>query len=233
VDPDSKRLPPRRRGRSGARAGRAGEGLHVSVSDGRGRPARDGDLARWLAGAVPARWRGEVGIALVTDARIRTLNQQYRRKNTPTDVLSFPADDAEAGNREPRGANGASRAASRKPRIASVGSRVPDPGSRNPHPGSRQGGYLGDIVIATGVARRQAREAGHSYATELRVLALHGLLHLLGYDHDSAADRGRMARVETRLRGSSGLSAGLIERSRAAAGTRVPAGRTRLRKVRR
>ena len=47
---------------------------------------------------------------------------------------------------------------------------------------------LGDIVIATGVARRQAREAGHSYNTELRVLALHGLLHLLGYDHHD--DRG-------------------------------------------
>jgi probable rRNA maturation factor len=240
VDPDSKRLPPRRRGRSGARAGRAGDGLQVSVSDGRGRSLRDGDLARWLAGAVPAHWRGEVGIALVADARIRTLNRQYRRKNTPTDVLSFPADDAEAANPEPRAANRASRAASRKPRTASGGSRIadpasriPDPGSRIPHPGSRQGTYLGDVVIATGVARRQAREAGHSYATELRVLALHGLLHLLGYDHDSAADRGRMARVEARLRRSSGLSAGLIERSRATTRARVPAGGTRRRKVRR
>ena len=53
---------------------------------------------------------------------------------------------------------------------------------------------LGDIVIARGVARRQARAAGHSERTELRVLALHGLLHLLGYDHER--DDGRMARVE-------------------------------------
>ena len=44
--------------------------------------------------------------------------------------------------------------------------------------------FLGDIVIARGVARRQAREARHSELTELRVLALHGLLHLLGYDHE-------------------------------------------------
>lgn len=71
-------------------------------------------------------------------------------------------------------------------------------------------GYLGDVVIATGVARRQAREAGHSLGTELRVLALHGLLHLLGYDHER--DDGRMARLERRLRARGGLREGLIER---------------------
>jgi len=78
---------------------------------------------------------------------------------------------------------------------------------------------LGDIVIARPVARRQAREEGHSEATELRVLALHGLLHLLGYDHQR--DRGRMRRLEQRLRRRGGLREGLIERSGAA----PPAGR--------
>jgi probable rRNA maturation factor len=73
---------------------------------------------------------------------------------------------------------------------------------------------LGDIVIATGVARRQAKEAGHTLQAELRVLALHGLLHLLGYDHHSRDDRGRMARLEARLRRKGGLPAGLIERAR-------------------
>jgi probable rRNA maturation factor len=72
-------------------------------------------------------------------------------------------------------------------------------------------GMLGDIAIATGVARRQARDAGHTYAQELRVLALHGLLHLLGYDHHT--DGGRMARLESRLRRRGGLGAGLIERA--------------------
>ncbi len=86
-----------------------------------------------------------------------------------------------------------------------VEGRIPD------DPGRRS--FLGDIVIATGIARRQAREARHSYQAELRVLALHGLLHLLGYDHDSTRDEGRMARVETRLRRRGGLHAGLIERS--------------------
>jgi probable rRNA maturation factor len=70
--------------------------------------------------------------------------------------------------------------------------------------------FLGDIVIARGVARRQARAAGHPPATELRVLALHGLLHLLGYDHER--DHGRMSRVERRLRQKGGLAGGLIER---------------------
>ncbi|MDP2053399.1 MAG: rRNA maturation RNase YbeY [Acidobacteriota bacterium] len=72
--------------------------------------------------------------------------------------------------------------------------------------------FLGDIVIAAGVAARQAREAGHPVSTELRVLALHGLLHLLGYDHDT--DGGKMARAEARLRKKVGLREGLIERAR-------------------
>jgi probable rRNA maturation factor len=70
-----------------------------------------------------------------------------------------------------------------------------------------------DLAIATGRARRQAREAGHSYAQELKVLALHGLLHLIGYDHHDPADRGRMARLERRLCERGGLRAGLIERA--------------------
>lgn len=70
--------------------------------------------------------------------------------------------------------------------------------------------FLGDVVIATGVARRQARDAGHSIATEYRILALHGLLHLLGYHHEH--DDGQMARVERALRRRGCLGRGLIER---------------------
>lgn len=75
---------------------------------------------------------------------------------------------------------------------------------------SGEAGVLGDVVIAAGVAARQAVRAGHSLQAELRVLALHGLLHLLGYDHEH--DDGRMARLELRLRRKGGLREGLIER---------------------
>jgi probable rRNA maturation factor len=123
-------------------------------------------LASWLRKVAPARARGSATVAIVSDFRVRALNRQYRKKDEPTDVLSFPAGG---------------------------------------------GPYLGDVVIAAGVARRQARQAGHSLRTELRILALHGLLHLLGYDHER--DDGQMARLERRLRAKGGLREGLIERS--------------------
>ena len=75
---------------------------------------------------------------------------------------------------------------------------------------SDERGFLGDIVIAEGMAKRQAKEHGHSLKIEVQTLALHGLLHLLGYDHET--DDGRMSRVEARLRRVAGLPLGLIER---------------------
>jgi probable rRNA maturation factor len=165
VDPDSKRLT-------------------VSVTDGTGRRVRDGGLGRWLESIAPAGARGELGVAIVSDARIRALNREFRNTDRATDVLAFPRE--QTGSR-------ANRAAPRAP--------------------SPETSTLGDIVIARGVASRQARQAGHSEQTELRVLALHGLLHLLGYDHHGRLERGRMARMEARLRARGGLREGLIERA--------------------
>jgi probable rRNA maturation factor len=70
----------------------------------------------------------------------------------------------------------------------------------------------GDIAIAADIARENARRLGHTPAQELKILVLHGLLHLAGYDHEQ--DDGQMAREEERLRKALKLPIGLIERSR-------------------
>jgi len=79
-------------------------------------------------------------------------------------------------------------------------------------PPAKTGGTLGDIAISLPRARAQARRLGHRAEEEIRILMLHGLLHLLGMDH--AADSGRMARAERRWRARLGLPAGLLERAR-------------------
>jgi probable rRNA maturation factor len=158
---------------------KAGKRLAVSIVNDRGRPLAAAGLAAWLRRVAPARARGLVNVALVSDQRVRALNKTYRHKDYATDVLSFPV----------------------------------EPSALSPKPSLRPSPFLGDIVIARGVARRQAREARHSEQTELRVLALHGLLHLLGYDHEREHDAGRMRRVERRLRRLGGLREGLIERT--------------------
>jgi probable rRNA maturation factor len=140
---------------------------------------RQAALARWLERAAPARTRGAVNVAVVSDSRMRALNRRFRRRDHATDVLSFPVVDSDNGLRH---------------------------FTRATH--SR---FLGDIVIARGVAAHQARAAGHSTSIEFRLLALHGLLHLIGYDHER--DNGQMARVEARLRARAGLSDSLIARA--------------------
>jgi probable rRNA maturation factor len=72
-------------------------------------------------------------------------------------------------------------------------------------------GLAGDVAISADIARKNARILGHSPAEEIKVLALHGVLHLAGYDHES--DNGEMAREENRLRRQLRLPTGLIERS--------------------
>jgi probable rRNA maturation factor len=163
--------------------------LLVVVCDVRGRTIEPG-LSRWLTRIAPPRARGTVSIAVVSDHRVRALNQHYRGIDRPTDVLSFPARSSSQATPRVR------RQALDSSKRSSVSSVVE--------------GFLGDIVIARGVARRQAREAGHPASTEMKVLALHGLLHLLGYDHER--DNGAMARLERRLRRKGGLREGLIER---------------------
>lgn len=88
--------------------------------------------------------RPELSLAFVGDAEIRRLNRTFRKKDKPTDVLSFPLRERAADGKF----------------------------------------YLGDIIISLPTARRQAAEIGHPLERELEYLAIHGFLHLLGYEHD-------------------------------------------------
>lgn len=119
------------------------------------------------------------------DAALRRLNREFRGEDHATDVLSFPAEEKGTDPFSPEKAGNGENAS------------VP---------------FLGDIAISLGRARVQARRFGHSIEDEVRILMLHGLLHLLGMDHES--DGGRMARLEARWRTRLGLPNGLIERVR-------------------
>jgi len=120
----------------------------------------------------------DVTVCLVSDAEIARMNETFRKKKGPTDVLSFPA---------------VARGRPRRP--ASEG---------GPYKQNNHGEYLGDIAISPATARRYAKKHGRKFSSELRVLILHGVLHLLGYDHET--DRGEMDRVERNLRKRLGLA---------------------------
>lgn len=117
--------------------------------------------------------RREFHCLMTGDAEIQALNKKFRRKDYPTDVLSFPD-------------------------------------TTPPLPGAAR--YLGDLAISIQRARAQAKEFGISLEDELRILMLHGVLHLTGLDHES--DLGQMARAESRWRKKLGLPTSLTERAK-------------------
>ncbi len=112
-------------------------------------------------------------IRFVTDAEMIRLNRTFRHKPRTTDVLSFSSE-----------------------------SRT-KPVSLRRRARSLRGQFLGDIAISPRVARRNAQAYGRMLTEEICILMLHGILHLLGYDHET--DRGEMERVETKLRRRLGL----------------------------
>jgi len=133
-------------------------------------------LQRFVVRARKAvRLNGSVDILITTSGDMRSLNDRFRGKDKPTDVLSFPTEPS-------------SSAARRAP-------------------------FAGEIAISADIALDNARRLGHSAATEVRVLILHGILHLAGFDHER--DNGQMARKEASLRRALRLPSSLTERGNA------------------
>ncbi len=127
-----------------------------------------------------AKFAGPVNVLVTSSARMRTLNREFRGKNQPTDVLSFPV--AEESVPKPK-------------RIA------------------------GEIAISSEIAAQNSARLGHPPAIEVKILILHGLLHLAGFDHER--DNGEMAQLECRLRQQLRLPAALIERTQPPDGRRA------------
>lgn len=127
-------------------------------------------LARFVTRAGHAAGlRGAVSLLVTGNREMQRLNREFRSKDKPTDVLSFPAGPA------------------------------------------AERGFAGDVAVSAEIAAQNARLLGHSTAQEVKILVLHGVLHLAGYDHET--DRGQMVRKEERLRERLGLPHGLIARS--------------------
>ncbi|MGQ9766408.1 MAG: rRNA maturation RNase YbeY [Anaerolineae bacterium] len=126
------------------------------------------DLARAISMTLRAEGRpaGEVTLVIADDEAITELNRAYLGVDGPTDVLSFPAQGPTAD-----------------PQAGPATGFISAPEMAN---------YLGDIIIALPYTRRQAAALGRSLRAELRLLAVHGTLHLLGYDHAEPNEEAAM-----------------------------------------
>ncbi|CAG9462876.1 unnamed protein product [Pedinophyceae sp. YPF-701] len=170
------------------------------------------DAAALLAAVLP--WAGnkrgdgtdertaQLSVVLVDDERMRALNLEWRGKDAPTDVLSFAQEESGAGGDDVV--------------------RTEEDGAADDEEGEDDGDFgdwwpelpvrlLGDLVVSLDTAARQAEERGHGLRDECRVLLVHGLLHLFGYDHIAEPDAREMREAEARALAQMGWTgAGLI-----------------------
>ncbi|MBN2323152.1 MAG: rRNA maturation RNase YbeY [Spirochaetes bacterium] len=126
-------------------------------------PASRGKLEKIAEAAftLTGEAEGDISLVVCDDRFITELNERYRKRNGPTDVLSFPMREG-------------------KPFVAS-------------------GAAVGDIVISVDTAGRQAAELGTDLEQEFIVLFVHGLLHLLGYDHQNRAQKRKMDKISKKI----------------------------------
>lgn len=148
------------------------------------------DLPRWTRLAdfvlseererVPA--ESELSLIFIGETDMAELNERFLDVKGPTDVLAFPMDEEEDDPRRR--------------------SRFPDQGGRGPGVPAEHGGpplLLGDVVVCPAVARRQAEERGIEVDAEIALLVVHGILHLLDYDHAEPAEAEVMGQRQTGL----------------------------------
>ncbi len=126
--------------------------------------ARVADLAAFAAEQLCIPEPAEASITFVDDEQMAKLNEGYRGKAGPTDVLSFECDNLEDG-----------------------------------FPAADEVFEAGDIIMAPDVAARQAHELGHSFEEEVDTLLVHGILHLMGYDHIEDADAAQMQALQDKV----------------------------------
>jgi len=142
------------------------------------------DLERWVAlardvlSARGVKGPSEVSLLFVDEDSIASLNEQFLARRGPTDVLAFPIEDDPA-----------------------PGGRFPDVGGNGPgsEPNPAPLTLLGDVVICPAVAARNAPAHQGTYDDELALLVVHGLLHLLGMDHEVDEQAEKMERLEASL----------------------------------
>jgi probable rRNA maturation factor len=128
-------------------------------------------LARHVLDGMRVHPLAELSLLLVEEAAMTELHEKWMNEPGPTDVLAFPMDELRPG----RGGAGAE-----------------DAGGADP-------GLLGDVVLCPAVAKRQAKEAGHSTQAELELLCTHGILHLLGFDHAEPDEHREMFGLQAQL----------------------------------
>lgn len=114
----------------------------------------------------------EVSISFVNDEQIQELNREYRQKDEPTDVLSFPMNEGEDVD-------------------VDFGDGMPQ--------------LLGDVIISIPRVEAQAKEYGHDFKRELCFLAVHGFLHLIGYDHETEAEEAIMFKKQEEILDKHGI----------------------------
>ena len=165
------------------------------------------EIARRAASAVgTARAVGDFTILLTDDATVRDLNRRFRDQDDATNVLSFPAGPFPQSLLFPCGGNTAEARHGGDPTVRSESpdaaapfvlaqaGATPPAGEDNRYVGPSK--YLGDLALAYGVCAREAAAQNKTLASHLSHLVIHGVLHLLGYDHLDDADADRMEAVE-------------------------------------